>query len=1651
MADPIGAEIVVEQDDAPFSTPKRPSRMTTRNVPADEQIDRPTETRKSSGSGSSSDGRAMLQKALDLLAESRRETKRLQEALKEQMEMTRELKEAVAKQEETVYEMGKQMVEIKEQMTEELQRVREQLETIATNATDGPQRSYADVTRLTPFLPHNDSRTLAAPPNPTDVLYCTIDVSRLGEDEARLSAGTIRATVENEVRSELDNPTWRCRAVTKDPKNLHRVRITCRDESEHEIVKRVAETKLAPGVRILRDDLYPIRVDNVSRIAVLNERNEVRTEITEMLGRENDTEVAKVAWLSKRDIPKTYGSMVVYLKKRSEARRFINEGFFVAGGESGTTKVFERRDRPKQCYNCQEITSHKAYQCDRPQEQFRNVSHAAAPMSHTAETVGSYIHRSMNSIFRLFQLNVRKQGPVHDSLMNDKDIQDATVLAIQEPQARRIQGRLLTTPMWHRKWVKMVPTTEREGRWVIRSMLWVNKEVEAEQVPIDSPDVTAAVVRLPDRLVFTASVYVPGGDAQALQDICAKLRKAIKEVRQRSGRAVDLVIAGDFNRHDQMWGGDDISVERQGEADPIIDLMNDFMLRSLLRRGTKTWQSGDYDTTIDLVLASEELADTNIKCAIHGTEHGSDHRTIETAFDISVPAPKQEERLLFKNAPWKEINSRIVETLRVRPVGSMVQQKTDRLMSAVLEAVRALTPRAKPSPYAKRWWTHDLTQLRHIYTYWRNRARAVRRAGQNAKGLENTAKAAAKQYHDAIRQRKNNHWKEFLADNDNIWKAAKYMKSGDDAAFGKVPQLVKADGTATTSHKEQAEELLAKFFPPLPDTIEDEGPRQQRAPVTMPDLTLEEVERQLWATKSWKAPGEDGLSAIVWKQVWPSVKHDVLAIFQASLKEGVIPDQWRHARIIPLKKPGKDDYTIAKAWRPISLLATLGKVLESVVAERISHAVETYGLFPTNHFGARKQRSAEQALVLLQEHIFSAWRSGHVVSLVSFDVKGAYNGVCKERLLQRMKARGIPEGLLRWIDAFCSERTATIVINGQSSESRPLPQAGLPQGSPLSPILFLFFNADLVQTQIDKNGGAIAFVDDYTAWVSGPTAQSNRRGIQAIIDKALDWERRSGATFEAEKTAIIHFTRYTGRVDSEPFAIKGERVFPKDQVKILGVIMDSRLHYKQHIARAATKGLGAAMELKRLKGMAPSTTRQLFTAMVAPVVDYASNVWMHACKTVSAYAIHRVQRIGAQAIIGSFTSVATGVAEAEAHIATIQERFWRRASKLWVDIHTLPRTNPVRNLLRGIKAFRRFISPLRRIADICRELPKDTMEVIQPFTLAPWEARLQAILNSQGEEENKIKVLAKAGWAVRIATSSSARNDLVGMGGTIRIPISVARAGKISETFSVTLGTREEHNPYTAELVAIAHCLNHLPEMKYRVIVIVTSNKSAAQAIGNPRQQSGQGHIREIYDAVEKLRGSGNRINIIWLPSNGELKIQKTAKMSARHATEPYMTPQRGMTKAKTTILNRTRADLRTERKLPDGVGMHSRKVDSALPGKHTRLLYDQLSWKEASVLAQLRTGMARLNGYLYQIRAAPTDECPCRRAKETVEHFLFRCVKWTTQRKEMFQCTNEKRGNLPFHLGGKAASDGQEWTPNMDAVRATIRFAIATGRLEQR
>ncbi|KAJ3487744.1 hypothetical protein NLG97_g6342 [Lecanicillium saksenae] len=1281
--------------------------------------------------------------------------------LRKVLDELQDLKEASSKQQELIGKLEKEVVETKE----ELKRVTQQLENATRSVTtpsssDCYRQTYADAARTPPESPKSSNTRLASDAtvsNASELLFCTIDVSRVPADDCdRTSPGAIRTTVENEIRTVLETPAWRCRAVTRDVKAPHRIRIICRDENELQRIKGIAEKNLPPGTRVLRDEYYPIKIDGVSRSAILDEQGKELSGLNEALGSENGTEVTRVTWLSHRFL-KPIGSVVVYLKRASDAARFLREEYFYA-----------------------------------------------------AEAAGGFTHLTMSKPLRVIQLNVHKGDAAHHSLMNDEDTQDAAVILIQEPRAWKAKEQLFTAPMVHHKWTRVVPSITRDaGRWPIRSMLWVRKDLEAEQVPIESPDLTAVLVRLPDRHILFVSVYVEGGDAHALAETCGRLRKVVREVRGRAGNVVDVVIAGDFNRHDQLWGGDEVSWLRQGEGDDIINLMHDLALSSLLPRGTKTWQGGEYESTIDLTLASGDLAANMIK--------------------------------------------------------------------------------AKPSSVAKRWWTEDLTQLRRIYTHWRNKARSARRAGCRARALEDAAKAAAKQYHDAIRQQKKSHWNEFLADNDNIWQIAKYLKSGQDAAFGRVPQLRKTDGSYTTSDKDRAQELLTSFFPPLPDAIEEETSRPLAAAVPMPELTMEEIERQLNTAKDWKAPGDDGLPVAVWKQVWPVVKNRVFTLFQASLRDGTLPSQWLHAKIIPLKKPGKEDYTTANAWRPISLLATLGKMLESVIAERLSYVVEVYGLLPTNHFGARKKRSAEQALMVMQEYIYAAWRRQYVVSAVSFDVKGAYNGVCKERLLQRLKARRIPDGLIRWVDTFCSNRTASIQVNGYTSEVQGLPQAGLPQGSPLSPILYLFFNADLVQRHIDANGGAIAFVDDFTAWVAGPTALLNHQKIQSIIDDALAWERRSGATFDNKKTAIIHFTKTARKLNTDPFIMKDQIIYPKDCVKILGLIMDTRLKYKPQIARVASKGLATALELTRFKGLTAATARRLFSAMVAPAVDYASNIWMHAYKDRNVGPINRVQRVGVQAIVGTFLTVATSIAETEASIPSAGERFWKRAIKMWIDIHTLPETNPLRRITSRIQKhyFGAYRSPFHQVALRLKNIPLQEVETILPFTLAPWEQRIEMI------KYEKVNKTTEMGWDIRIAVSSSARNDVLGGGGAVEVQANSDGAAQRS-TFLLTLGWSHRH------------------------VALLTTNQAVALTLRNPRQHSGQGHVRSIYNNFNRLWKNENSILVVWIPSSDQNKALKSAKREARQATKQGATPRRQVPIMKSTTLNLERKKIEAERSLPD-------------------------------------------------------------------------------------------------------------------------------------
>ena len=269
--------------------------------------------------------------------------------------------------------------------------------------------------------------------------------------------------------------------------------------------------------------------------------------------------------------------------------------------------------------------------------------------------------------------------------------------------------------------------------------------------------------------------------------------------------------------------------------------------------------------------------------------------------------------------------------------------------------------------------------------------------------------------------------------------------------------------------------LLRTFFPPQPAPISAEG---DQAPYEQEDLRdpvgglirEEEVKRAIFSSSPRKAAGPDDIPFRVWQELWPVVGKRIKLLYHKSVLIQHIPRAWAEAKIVIIPKPGKPDYSVPKAYRPISLLRTISKGLERLIAQRLSEFCERTKRLSATQFGARPRRSTEQALVILVDKTYEAWRKQKVLSLVTFDVQGAYNGVNKDVLRERLRACAIPAALINWIYSFCSNRAASITFGDFKAEMEDITFPGLPQGSPLSPILYILYNYDLLTGKIDKNG-----------------------------------------------------------------------------------------------------------------------------------------------------------------------------------------------------------------------------------------------------------------------------------------------------------------------------------------------------------------------------------------------------------------------------------------------------------------------------------------------------------------------------------------------------------------------------------------------------
>jgi hypothetical protein len=334
---------------------------------------------------------------------------------------------------------------------------------------------------------------------------------------------------------------------------------------------------------------------------------------------------------------------------------------------------------------------------------------------------------------------------------------------------------------------------------------------------------------------------------------------------------------------------------------------------------------------------------------------------------------------------------------------------------------------------------------------------------------------------------------------------------------------------------------------------------------------------------------------------------------------GWFPPRFKVAKTVVLQKPGKPPaaYQTPAGYRPIALLPTISKVIEAVVAKRVAEAAEANGLLPEEQMGNRAHRSTELAIRLVVAQVQEAWRQRAAASLLQLDISGAFDTVNHPRLLATLRDFGFPRWLVLWTKAWLADRSAILCFDGKATEPIPV-TAGVPQGSPLSPVLFLLYISTLYRVLKERHPhlGLVGFADDTNLLAFGRTPEANVRQLEKAWDTCLQWAKTRGMAFAAEKSELVHFNK--GRRQwAVPVHLAlpqggGTRpIQPTQSARFLGAWLDWRLQWGAH--RMAIEGKLRTQEyaLTRItaKTWGPSLAqaREIYTKCIRSAIAYGAS------------------------------------------------------------------------------------------------------------------------------------------------------------------------------------------------------------------------------------------------------------------------------------------------------------------------------------------------------------------------------------------------------------------------------------------------------------
>ena len=281
-----------------------------------------------------------------------------------------------------------------------------------------------------------------------------------------------------------------------------------------------------------------------------------------------------------------------------------------------------------------------------------------------------------------------------------------------------------------------------------------------------------------------------------------------------------------------------------------------------------------------------------------------------------------------------------------------------------------------------------------------------------------------------------------------------------------------------------------------------------------------------------------------------------------------IPNKWRTAIIKTLLKEGKDPKDTT-SYRPISLTSCLGKLLEKIVADRLTQILESRGLISDSQAGFRQNRcTTDQILKMTQSAADQMHRpKGENATVVTFfDYAKAFDKVWRDGLLYKMQEMDIPQRFVRYARNFLSNRHTMVEINGTRS-SKFLLKEGLPQGSSISPLLFIIFIND-IGVDLNPLTTASLFADDTSIWLPGGKDVRNQtaRKMQLEVNKIMEWAKQWKMSINVDKTKALIISSNPDDSQSDPGLSTSEgRIKLVTSYKFLGVTIDVGLRFQEHV------------------------------------------------------------------------------------------------------------------------------------------------------------------------------------------------------------------------------------------------------------------------------------------------------------------------------------------------------------------------------------------------------------------------------------------------------------------------------------------------------